>query len=60
MAEVEFIGTHIGEFEGIVASNRQVQVPYAVAYDLEDDKITALRLYFPMELMLHQIGTRVQ
>jgi predicted ester cyclase len=60
MAEIEFIGTHIGEFEGIVASNRQVQVPYAVAYDLEDGKITALRLYFPMELLLQQIGTGVQ
>jgi steroid delta-isomerase-like uncharacterized protein len=56
MAEAEFIGTHIGEFEGIAASNRHVQVPYAVAYDLEDGKITALRLYFPMELLLQQIG----
>jgi predicted ester cyclase len=57
MAEIEFVGTHIGEFEGIVATNRQVRVPYAVAYDLKDDKITALRLYFPMELLLQQIGS---
>jgi steroid delta-isomerase-like uncharacterized protein len=56
IAEIVFVGTHIGEFEGIAASNREVRVPYVAAYDLEDEKITALRLYFPMELLLQQIG----
>ncbi|MCA1849699.1 MAG: ester cyclase [Acidobacteria bacterium] len=56
MAEAEFVGTHIGEFEGVAASNRQVRVPYAAAYDLDGGKIKALRLYFPMELLLRQIG----
>ncbi len=56
MAEVEFVGTHIGEFAGIAASNREVRVPYAAAYDLEGDKIKSLRLYFPMDVLLRQIG----
>jgi predicted ester cyclase len=60
MAEIEFVGTHIGEFEGIAATNRQVRVPYAVAYDLEDGKITTLRLYFPMQLLLQQLGSGSQ
>jgi predicted ester cyclase len=55
LAEIDFVGTHIGEFEGIAASNKQVRVPYAVAYELEEDKIRALRIYFPMELLLQQL-----
>ena len=38
MAEIVFVGTHIGEFEGIPASNREVRVPYVAAYDLKDEK----------------------
>lgn len=55
-AEAEFIGTHIGEFAGIAASGKQVNVPYSVAYDLEDDRIKALRLYFPMDVLVRQIS----
>jgi steroid delta-isomerase-like uncharacterized protein len=53
--EAEFIGTHIGEFQGVPASGRQVDVPYAAAYELEGEKIKALRLYFPLELLMQQI-----
>jgi predicted ester cyclase len=56
MLEAEFAGTHIGEFEGIPASHRTVRVPYSVAYDLAGDRISALRLYFPMELLIRQIS----
>ena len=55
MLEARFRGTHIAEFEGIPATGRQVDVPYAVAYDLRGDRISALRLYFPMELLMRQI-----
>ena len=30
--EAEFIGTHVGEFEGVPATLRPVRVPYSVAY----------------------------
>jgi hypothetical protein len=53
--EAEFIGTHIGEFEGVPASLRPVRLPYSVAYTLAGDRITALRLYFPFELLMRQI-----
>ena len=56
MLEAEFVGTHIGVFEGIPASQRHVRVPYAVAYDVDDAGIRALRLYFPMNQLLRQIG----
>lgn len=56
MLEAEFVGTHIGAFEGIPASHRDVRVPYAVAYDVEPAGIKALRLYFPMNVLMRQIG----
>jgi len=55
LLEAEFKGTHIGEFEGVRASHRDVDVPYAVAYDLRGGRISALRLYFPFELLMRQI-----
>jgi hypothetical protein len=57
MLEAEFIGTHIGEFEGIKPQLKAVRVPYSVAYSLAGGKITALRLYFPMDLLRQQISS---
>ena len=54
--EADFVGTHIGEFLGVAATGRQVNVPYAVVYDLADDKITALRAYLPMDGLMQQLG----
>ena len=55
MLEADFVGTHIGVFEGIPASQREVHVSYAVAYDVDASGITALRLYFPMDQLMRQI-----
>jgi steroid delta-isomerase-like uncharacterized protein len=46
--EADFRGTHTGEFLGIPATGKTVQVPYCVVYDLRDDKLAALRAYIPM------------
>ena len=54
--EAEFVGIHIGEFEGIPASAGAVRLPYTAAYDVEDGRIRSLRLYFPLEELLRQIG----
>ena len=45
--EAEFVGTHTGEFAGVPATGRTVRVPYAVVYDLGDNQISRLGLYFP-------------
>jgi steroid delta-isomerase-like uncharacterized protein len=55
-AEIDFVGTHTGEFIGVPASGKEVRVPYSVMYDLQGDKITALRAYMPMDVLLQQIG----
>jgi steroid delta-isomerase-like uncharacterized protein len=54
--EADLVGTHTGEFLGIPATGKSVQVPYCVVYDLRDDKIAALRAYIPMDLFAQQLG----
>ena len=57
VAEFDFVGKHTGEFSGIAATGREVSVPYCAVYDLDEgEKIKALRLYFPMDVLLRQLG----
>jgi predicted ester cyclase len=53
--EADLVGIHTGEFLGLAATGKPVQVPYCVVYDLDDDKIAALRAYIPMELFIQQL-----
>jgi predicted ester cyclase len=53
--EADFVGTHTGEFAGIQPTGRAVRVPYSVLYDLRGDKISGLRIYFPMSLLIGQL-----
>jgi steroid delta-isomerase-like uncharacterized protein len=53
--EADFTGTHTGEFAGIPATGRTVRVPYSVLYDLSGGQISALRIYFPMSLLIEQL-----
>jgi hypothetical protein len=48
--EADCVGTHIGEFLEEPASGRSVQVPYCVVYDLQQEKMAALRAYISMDL----------
>ena len=54
--EADFVGTHTGEFLGIPATGKSVQVPYCVIYDLRYDKLAALRAYIPMDLFAQQLS----
>jgi predicted ester cyclase len=53
--EADFVGTQTGEFAGIQPTGRSVRVPYSVVYDLRGDKISGLRIYFPMSLLIEQL-----
>ena len=53
--EADFVGIHTAEFAGIQPAGREVRVPYSVIYDLRGDKISALRIYFPMSLLIEQL-----
>lgn len=54
-AELMFVGTHTGEFAGIAATGKAVEVPYSVFYELADGKITALRIYALAEGLIQQL-----
>jgi steroid delta-isomerase-like uncharacterized protein len=54
--EGTFIGTHIGEFAGIPATNRDVRVPLAVVYDVVDGKLARGRIYLSTAVMMQQLG----
>jgi steroid delta-isomerase-like uncharacterized protein len=56
MVEGSFIGKHIGEFAGIPATGKDVNVPLCVVYDLANDQIKQGRVYFEMPALLQQLG----
>jgi steroid delta-isomerase-like uncharacterized protein len=56
MVEGDFVGKHIGEFAGIPATGKDVNVPLCVVYDLANDQITHGRVYFEMPALLQQLG----
>ncbi len=53
--EADFVGTHTAEFAGIQPTGRAVRLPYSVIYDLRGDHISAVRIYFPMSLLIEQL-----
>jgi predicted ester cyclase len=59
-AEAWFVGTHTGDFLGVSATGNSIRVPYSVFYDVEADKITAVRVYMPMDQLLQQLGRSIE
>lgn len=56
MIEGFFRGKHIGEFAGLAATNKEVNVPLCVTYDLEDGLIRHARIYMLSEVMMQQLA----
>jgi steroid delta-isomerase-like uncharacterized protein len=54
--EGRFIGRQIGEFEGIAATNREIDVPICVVYELEDDQIKRVRVFLQAIVLRKQLG----
>ena len=53
--EGRFVGTHIGEFGGVAATGKDVDVPLAVFYTVEDRGITEGRVWFMFSTFLQQV-----
>lgn len=53
--EGDFVGTHIGEFAGIPATNKTVRVPLCVVCDPEEGKIKRGRIYYELPALLKQL-----
>jgi steroid delta-isomerase-like uncharacterized protein len=54
--EGRFLGRHIGDFEGIPATNREVDVPICVVYELENDQIKRVRVFLQVAVLWEQLG----
>lgn len=54
--EADFLGKHIGEFSGVLPTNKSVKVPLCVVYDIEKDKIKKARIYFEVPALMAQLN----
>lgn len=55
VVEGNFIGKHIGEFAGVPATNKDVNVPLCITYDLENGLIKTARVYMLGDVMMRQL-----
>ena len=53
--EFNFKGKHIGEFAGMQPTNKEVNVPTCVSYDLENGLIKKGRVYMLVDVMMKQL-----
>ena len=56
VAEAYFKGRHIGEIAGVKATNKEVDVPMCIVYDLKNGLIQEGRIYMLGEVMMKQLG----
>lgn len=55
MVEGMFIGKHIGDFAGIPATNKMVNVPLCVTYILEKGLVKEAKIYMLGDVMMKQL-----
>jgi hypothetical protein len=55
LLEATVVGKHTGDFAGIPATGRDVRVPIAVAYDMENGLIKRARIYLLVNVLIGQI-----
>lgn len=51
-----FKGCHIGEFNGILPTNRNVEFPFVISYDIENGKIVHHWLIADSMALMEQLG----
>jgi hypothetical protein len=56
VVEAYFKGRHVGEIAGLKATNKEVDIPLCVSYDLKDGLIKQARIYFLGEVLMTQVG----
>lgn len=56
VVEAYFKGRHIGEIAGLKATDKEVDVPLCVSYDLKNGLIQEARIYMLAEVLMNQLG----
>jgi limonene-1,2-epoxide hydrolase len=54
--EARVVGRHTGEFAGVAPTQRSVDVPLCVVYDVAGDYVTRARIYLQLNVLLQQIS----
>ena len=54
--EFNFVGKHIGEFAGMQPTNKEVNVPTCVSYDLENGLIKKGRVFMLFDVLMKQLS----
>lgn len=56
LLEANFIGKHIGALGALPATQKEVNVPLIISYDLENGLIKKARIYMLDSIMMQQLG----
>jgi len=56
VVEAYFKGRHVGEIAGLKPTNKEIDVPLCVSYDLKDGLIKQARIYMLSEVLMNQLG----
>lgn len=56
VVETRFVGTHKGEFDGVAASGRPIDLPVAIFVSFRDGLMSGERFYYDRRTLLSQIG----
>jgi steroid delta-isomerase-like uncharacterized protein len=53
--EVRMTGTHLGDWAGIKATGRSMDVPVACIFEFNEDKLLCEKVYFDMATLVNQL-----
>lgn len=58
VVEAYLKGRHIGEFAGIQPTNKEIDVPFTVSYELKNGLIKRARIYLQTDVLFQQLGAQ--
>lgn len=53
-------GTHVGELRGIPPTGKNIELPFVIGYEVENNKIKSFWLFADQVLLLEQLGVMTQ
>jgi steroid delta-isomerase-like uncharacterized protein len=54
--EARITGTHNGEFNGIPATGKPVEIPVVAIFEFEQDRLLCEKVYYDVATILRQVG----